>query len=85
MSYVLNGPLKEYRKKRRRDKMRTKLTETTLLTQMRQSIKTRCNGTYISFEAIVSKLTLRYYHTLAAGLHQVTQLKMGIILQVTEG
>ena len=32
MRYVLNGPLKEYRNKRRTDIARTKLTETTLMT-----------------------------------------------------
>ena len=32
MRYVLNGPLKEHRSKRRTDKTRTKLTETTLIT-----------------------------------------------------
>ena len=32
MRYVLNGFLKEYRNKRCTDKMRTKLTETTLIT-----------------------------------------------------
>ena len=32
MRYVLNGPLKEYMNKRRTDKTRTKLTETTLIT-----------------------------------------------------
>ena len=30
--YVLNGPLKEYSNKRRTDKTRMKLTETTLIT-----------------------------------------------------
>ena len=30
MRYVLNGPLKEYRKERSMDKTRTKLTETTV-------------------------------------------------------
>ena len=32
MRYLLNGPFKEYRNKRRTDKMRTKLTETALVT-----------------------------------------------------
>ena len=32
MRYVLNGPLKEFRNKRRTDKTRTKFTETTLVT-----------------------------------------------------
>ena len=32
MWYVLNGPSKEFRNKRRTDKMRTKLIETTLTT-----------------------------------------------------
>ena len=32
MRYVLNGPLKEYRNKRRTDKTSTKLTETILIT-----------------------------------------------------
>ena len=73
----MNGALKEYRNKRRTDKTRTKLTETTLITPtsihpIKQSIKTRCNRTYISFEAIVFKLIFRYYNTLAAGLHQAT-------------
>ena len=33
MRYVLNGPLKECRNKRRIDKTRTKMTETTLITR----------------------------------------------------
>ena len=46
MRYVLNGSLKECRNKGRTDKIRTELTETTLITpasitQMRQSIKIR--------------------------------------------
>ena len=91
MRYVLNGPLKEYRNKRRTDKTRTKLTETALVTpastftRISQSIKTRCNRTYISFEAIVLKLMFRYYNTLAAGLHKVTQQEMGVILRVIDG
>ena len=32
MMYVLNGPFKEYRNKRRTDKTRTKLIERTLIT-----------------------------------------------------
>ena len=32
MRYVLNGPSKEYRNKRRTDKMKAKLNEKTLLT-----------------------------------------------------
>ena len=75
MRYILNVPLKECRNKRRTDKKRTKLTETTLITPT--SIDTnqtkhpkRCNKT-ISFETIVLKLVFRYYDTLAAGLHQV--------------
>ena len=34
---------------------------------------------------MVLKLIFKYYHTLAAGLHQVTYPEMGVILQVTEG
>ena len=32
MKYVLNGPLKEYRNKKRTDKTKTKLDETPLIT-----------------------------------------------------
>ena len=66
------------RNKRRTDKTRTKLTETTLITPIsihtiRQNIETRCNRAYISFEAIVLKLIVRRYCiTLPAGFHQVT-------------
>ena len=38
-----------------------------------QSIKARCNMMYISFEAIVGRLILRYFYTLTADLHQVTK------------
>ena len=38
MRYLLNGPFKEYRNKKRTDNMRTKLTETTLITQIRQGV-----------------------------------------------
>ena len=74
MRYVLNGPLKEYRNKRRTDKTRTKLTETTLTRIRKNKAKhqTRYDGTSISFQAIILKLIFRYYNTLAAGLHQVT-------------
>ena len=37
MGYVSNGPLKEYRNKRRTDKTRTKLTDTAVITP--ESIK----------------------------------------------
>ena len=53
-----------------------------LFTQVRQSIKARCDRTYISYEAIVVKLIC---YTLAAGLHQVTWLEMDVILRVTDG
>ena len=74
---VLNGPLKEYSNKRCKDETRTELTETTLMTQqvftqIRQNMKIRCNRTYISSEAIVLKLILRFCNNLAALLHQVT-------------
>ena len=37
------------------------------------------------FEAIFLKLIFEYYYnTLAAGLHQVMQPEMGVILRVTE-
>ena len=39
-------------------------------------MKTKCNNTYMSFEAIVLKLI---YNALAAGLHQVTQPEMDVI------
>ena len=58
-----NGPLKEHRNKRRTDKAKTKLNETTLhkvFTQVRQSMTIRCNRTYISFEAIALKLISGY-------------------------
>ena len=62
MTHVLNGPLREYINKRRRDETKTKLTETFLITpEIRQNIKIRYNRTYISFEAIVLKLIFRYY------------------------
>ena len=49
-------PSKKYRNKSCTDKMRTKLTETTLIKsnkylQIRQSINTRCNTMYIFFDA----------------------------------
>ena len=44
-----------------------------------------CNRTYISFEAIFFKLIFGYYYnTLAAGLHQVMQPEMCVILRLTE-
>ena len=56
--------------------MKTKLTDFKLTSAIihtskakHQSIKARCNRKYISFEAIVEKLT---YDTLAAGLYIVT-------------
>ena len=81
MRYVLNDPLKECRKKRRTDKTRTKLTETTLITPI--SIHTnktkhgnKVNRTYISFEAIVLKLIFRRYCvTLPAGFHTLGNRK----------
>ena len=40
---------------------------------------------HIFFEAIFLKLIFGYYYnTLAAGLHQVMQPKMGVILRVTK-
>ena len=67
MRYALNGPLKEYRNKRRKDKMRTKLTETTLITPASILNKTKHNKGVK--ECI---FLLRYCHTLVAGLYQVT-------------
>ena len=79
MRYLLNGLFKEYMNKRRTDKMRTKLTETTPVSptsihtnKTKNQLKTRCHRTYISFESIVLKLMYRYYNILAAGLSQVT-------------
>ena len=72
------------------DKTKSKLTQATLITPTgvhpnKQSIETRCNSTNISFEATARKLIFRYYNILAAGLHQVMQPEMGVILQVTDG
>ena len=69
--------LKRIDEQRRTDKTKTKLNEATpithkVFTQIKQSMKIRCNRTYISFEAIVLKLIFKYYNTLATGLHQVT-------------
>ena len=90
MRYILNGPLKEYRNKRRTDKTRTKLTETALTSPTsvhtnRTKHITRFDRKYISFEAIVIKLIFRFYNILAAGLYQVRKLQMGVILPVSDG
>ena len=55
MRYVLDGPLKECRNKRRIDKTRTKLTETTLITRTSIHTNKTKHGVMelISFEAIV--------------------------------
>ena len=48
-------------------------------------MKIRGNRTKISFEAIILKLIFVYCNPLAAGLHQATLPKMGVISRVTEG
>ena len=57
MRSVFNGgPLKEYRNKRRIERI-----------------------------FLLKQLIFRYYNTLTAGLHQVTELEMGVTLRVADG
>ena len=51
MRYAMNGSLKEYRNKGVRKQSESKIDQQ-LLTQMGQSIKTRCDRTYFSLNQL---------------------------------
>ena len=72
MRCLLNVLFKEYRNKRLKDTMKTKLTETTLTSPTKDL-----------FIYIVLKLICRYHNTLAAGLKK-KQSEMGVILRVKD-